>query len=58
MPLRDSQGALDFEEILTTIAESGFGGSLTLEYLPQFHDQLMPDALWVQTVLDHLVAGE
>ena len=58
LPLRDPQGDLDFEEILTAIAESGFGGSLTLEYLPQFHDQLMPDALWVQTVLDHLVAGE
>jgi sugar phosphate isomerase/epimerase len=56
LPLRDSQGVLDFEEILAAIAESGFGGSLTLEYLPQFHDQLVVDALWVQTVFSHLVA--
>jgi len=51
LPLRDSQGVLDFEEILTAITESGFSGSLTLEYLPQFHHQLVTDALWVQTVL-------
>jgi sugar phosphate isomerase/epimerase len=58
LPLRHPQGVLDFEEILAAIVESGFGGSLTLEYLHQFHDQLVSDALWVQTVLDHLVAGE
>jgi sugar phosphate isomerase/epimerase len=56
LPLRDSQGVLDFEEVVTAIAESGFRGSLTLEYLPQFHDQLVTDALWVQTVLNQLVA--
>jgi sugar phosphate isomerase/epimerase len=58
LPLRDPQGVLDFEEILTAIAESGFGGSLTLEYLHQFHNQLVADALWVRKALDHLVAGE
>ena len=58
MPLRDPQGALDFEEILVAIVESGFGGSLTLEYLHQFHDHLVADALLVQIVLDRLVAGE
>jgi hypothetical protein len=51
LPLRHPQGVLDFEEILTVIAESGFGGSLTLEYLPQFHGLLVADALWMQTVL-------
>jgi sugar phosphate isomerase/epimerase len=45
LPLRDPQGVLDFEEILVAIAESGFDGSLTLEYLPQFHDQLVADVL-------------
>jgi sugar phosphate isomerase/epimerase len=51
LPLRDPQGVLDFEEILGAIAESGFSGSLTLEYLHQFHDQLVADALWAQMVL-------
>jgi sugar phosphate isomerase/epimerase len=58
LPLRHPQGVLDFEGILAAIAESGFSGSLTLEYLPQFHDQLVADALWAQTVLDCLVVGE
>ena len=57
LPLRDPQGVLDFDEILAAIAESGFGGSLTLEYLYQFHDQLVTDALWAQTVLDRAVYG-
>jgi sugar phosphate isomerase/epimerase len=55
LPLRDPQGVLDFEEILAAVAESGFGGSLTLEYLPQFHDQLVADGLWVQAALDRVV---
>jgi len=57
LPLRDPQGVLDFEEIVAAIAESGFRGPFTLEYLPQFHGQLVADALWVQTALDHLAAG-
>lgn len=58
LPLRHPQGVLDFEATLAAIVESGFSGPLTLEYLPQFHDQLVADALWVQTVLNHLAAGE
>jgi sugar phosphate isomerase/epimerase len=57
LPLRHPQGGLDFEEILAAIAESGFSGPLTLEYLPQFHDQLVSDALWAQTVLHRAAAG-
>jgi sugar phosphate isomerase/epimerase len=57
LPLRDPQGVLDFDEILAAIAGSGFGGSLTLEYLTQFHDQLVADALWAQAVLDRAAHG-
>ena len=57
LPLRDPQGVLDFKEILAAIARSGFSGSLTLEYLPQFHDQLVADAVWAQAVLDRAVYG-
>jgi sugar phosphate isomerase/epimerase len=63
LPLRDPQGVLDFDEILAAITESGFGGSLTLEYLRQFHDQLVTDALGCthprgrQAVLDRAVYG-
>lgn len=58
LPLRYPQSVLDFEEIVAAIAGSGFSGPLTLEYLPQFHDQLIADGVWVQTVLDYLVVGE
>lgn len=57
LPLRHPQGVLDFKEILAAIVESGFSGSLTLEYLYQFHDQLVTDALWVQAILDRAVYG-
>jgi hypothetical protein len=36
---------LDFEEIIGAIAGSNFSGPLILEYLPQFHGRLAPDAL-------------
>jgi hypothetical protein len=51
LPLRHPQGVLDFEEILTAIARSGFSGPLTLEYLPQFHGRLVADGLWAGEVL-------
>jgi sugar phosphate isomerase/epimerase len=57
LPLRDPQGVLDFDEIVTAITGSGFIGPLTLEYLSQFHDQLVADALWAQAVLDRVVYG-
>ena len=63
LPLRDPQGVLDFEEILVAIAKSGFSGPLTLEYLRQFHDHLVADALGCthprgrQAVLDRTVYG-
>jgi sugar phosphate isomerase/epimerase len=57
LPLRDPQGVLDFEEILAAIARSGFSGPLTLEYLPQFHEQLGADALWAQAVLNRVASG-
>jgi len=57
LPLRHPQGVLDFEAILAAIAESSFNGPLTLEYLPQFHDQLVVDALWAQAALYRVASG-
>jgi len=54
LPLRHREGVLDFEEIITAIVESGFSGPLTLEYLLQFHDQLVPDARWAWDVLGRI----
>jgi len=51
LPLRHPQGALDFEEIVATIVESGLDGPLTLEYLPSYHHHLLEDALWVGQML-------
>jgi sugar phosphate isomerase/epimerase len=51
LPLRHPEGILDFEEVLTGIARSGYSGPLTLEYLPEFHDQLLADGLWAADVL-------
>lgn len=51
LPLRHPQGALDFEEIVAAIVESGLEGPLTLEYLPQYHHHLLEDALWVGQML-------
>lgn len=51
LPLRHPEGALDFEELLAGIARSGYSGPLTLEYLPEFHDQLLADGLWAAEVL-------
>ena len=51
LPLRHLEGALDFEEIVAAIVESGLDGPLTLEYLPQYHHHLLEDALWVDQML-------
>jgi sugar phosphate isomerase/epimerase len=51
LPLRHPEGALDFEEIVAAIVESGLDGPLTLEYLPQYHHHLLEDALWVGQML-------
>jgi hypothetical protein len=37
--------ALDFNKIFTFLKRKGFAGHLVLEYLPQFHPQLLPDGL-------------
>jgi sugar phosphate isomerase/epimerase len=51
LPLRHPEGALNFEEILAGTARSGYSGPVTLEYLPEFHDQLLRDGLWAAEVL-------
>lgn len=58
LPLRHPEGVLDFEGILACIARSGFSGPLTLEYLPQFHGDLLPDGLWAKEALTNLRVSE
>lgn len=55
LPLRHPGAQLDFREIVPAIAKSAFAGSVTLEYLREYHGQLVEDALWV---LRWLVEGE
>ncbi len=52
LPVRHPEGDLDFTTVVRAIAASGFAGSVTLEYLPQYHDQLVEDALWLRAALD------
>jgi len=42
--------ALSFDEILTFLKQKNFNGHLVLEYLPQFHAQLLQDALTLKSV--------
>ncbi len=42
-----AKGMLDFRKIMEYLTASGFEGNITLEYLPEFHDQLVPDALYL-----------
>jgi sugar phosphate isomerase/epimerase len=44
-PQEKKEFILDFEEILSYLKEKSFSGSLTLEYLPIFHDRIIEDAL-------------
>lgn len=37
--------------ILPAIVASGFDGSLTLEYLPAFHHNLIANALWAKSII-------
>lgn len=41
----DEEIALDFGKILSFLRQNEFRGHLVLEYLPQFHSQLLPDGL-------------
>jgi sugar phosphate isomerase/epimerase len=47
-----SKGDLNFAEILDVLKEMGYNGSLVLEYLPEYHDQLLKDALKIQKFVD------
>jgi sugar phosphate isomerase/epimerase len=41
----EEEMALDFDKILSFLAQIKYSGHLVLEYLPQFHPQLLPDGL-------------
>lgn len=57
LPLCDPSGELDFRRILEAIARSDFCGPLVLEYLQEYHDQLVPDALWAGSILGRYRRG-
>ncbi len=46
--------ALDFNKIFTFLKRKGFAGHLVLEYLPQFHPQLLPDAINLINTYEHV----
>ena len=39
------QWLYNVDKIMDALIKEDFQGSITLEYLPDFHDQLVPDAL-------------
>ena len=51
LPLQHPEGDIAFEELLMAIKRRGFEGPIVLEYLPDYHEQLLPDALWARKLL-------
>ncbi len=45
LPIRSPDGILDFDEIFRFLKEKEYSGKIVLEYLPEFHDRLIPDCL-------------
>jgi sugar phosphate isomerase/epimerase len=48
----EEEMALDFDKILSFLAQIKYSGHLVLEYLPQFHPQLLPDGLKLKNVYE------
>lgn len=46
----EEEMALDFDKILSFLRQNEFRGHLVLEYLPQFHSQLLPDGLKLKNI--------
>ena len=44
--------AMDFDKILSFLGKIKFKGHLVLEYLPQFHPQLLPDGLKLKSLYE------
>lgn len=44
--------ALDFDKIFSFLGQNKFKGHLVLEYLPQFHSQLLPDGLKLKNLYE------
>jgi hypothetical protein len=44
--------ALDFDKILSFLKQNEFKGHLVLEYLPQFHSQLLQDGLKLKNLYE------
>ena len=51
LPLQHPEGDIAFEEFLITIDRLGFKGPIVLEYLPAYHEHLLPDAFWARKLL-------
>ncbi|GAI34255.1 unnamed protein product, partial [marine sediment metagenome] len=50
----EEEMALDFDKIFSFLKKQGFNGHLVLEYLPQFHSQLLSDALNLKNAYEHV----
>jgi len=50
----EEEMALDFNKIFTFLKRKGFNGHLVLEYLPQFHPQLLPDAINLKNAYEYV----
>ena len=44
--------ALDFDKVLSFLRKIEYKGHLVLEYLPQFHPQLLPDGLKLKSLYE------
>lgn len=50
----EEEMALDFDKIFSFLKQKGFNDHLVLEYLPQFHSQLLSDALNLKNAYEHV----
>ena len=48
----EEKAALDFDEVLSFLRKIEYKGHLVLEYLPQFHSQLLPDGLKLKSLYE------
>jgi sugar phosphate isomerase/epimerase len=50
----EEEMALDFDKIFSFLKRKGFNGHLVLEYLPQFHPQLLSDAINLKNAYEYV----
>ena len=58
LPVFSEEGSLNFKIILQALKQEEFKGNFILEYLPEFHSELIKDCLEVKQILENPVVGE